>query len=443
MANKTALPLPAIVEIATSLIESGACIAVPAMTLSTKFACQDGAVRRMTSLALTFAQRFGPIVPIFIAVSALTASCGSGGGFGDMNSVANGVEQENRMSNITTNGGVGSNDLFGQFSSAITLGELMDYCTQAACKEYDSSSVVDGGAGGGGSSVSNDDEGSDNGDGGVDEHHHHHYCDSASKKIPVIFQILTDKISETLRCSTRIPPGFKLEPEYCLLPQTQFQYKGNYSDPLSVTNHNVMPINMTGVGAGGYNAGMMGGGRIDAIGDALIAMAVWLRAHSVIVEVKEYLTPMGRPLPETTTNNSSISACHSATLKAEISDGNHARISETPSVSSAMSNATTTTGIIGGSKDDEGGSGGRQTSNNYTVPARQPIRDGDFETLYNELVSKGYLSGGDISTTALVWRLGRRLEGRKIEKFREWGVREKRLMAITRIPTEGDDWGAP
>ena len=64
-------------------------------------------------------------------------------------------------------------------------------------------------------------------------------------------------------------------------------------------------------------------------------------------------------------------------------------------------------------------------------------RDTDYETLYHQLVSKGFLLGDNVSTMALVWQLGHKNKN-KLEKFRDWGVREKRLMAITRIPTEGD-----
>ncbi|GFH44239.1 hypothetical protein CTEN210_00713 [Chaetoceros tenuissimus] len=77
---ETALPLSTIIEAASSLIESGACIAVPVIQSSTRFACQRGAMKLMASLKLEFAQQFSPLCPIFVVVAALTCRKGGSGG---------------------------------------------------------------------------------------------------------------------------------------------------------------------------------------------------------------------------------------------------------------------------------------------------------------------------------------------------------------------------
>jgi len=74
MAVDAALPLAAITESAMSLIEFGACTAAPVITSSTRFACQHGAVKLMSSLRLEFAQQFSHVIPIFVFVAALTGS---------------------------------------------------------------------------------------------------------------------------------------------------------------------------------------------------------------------------------------------------------------------------------------------------------------------------------------------------------------------------------
>ena len=74
MSLETALPLSAITEAATSLIDSGACIAVPVIQSSTKFACQNGAIKLMSSLKLEFAQQFSPVCHIFVVAAALTST---------------------------------------------------------------------------------------------------------------------------------------------------------------------------------------------------------------------------------------------------------------------------------------------------------------------------------------------------------------------------------
>jgi len=344
MATEAALPLPVIIEIAASLVESGTCISVPVMTSATRFVCQDSAIKRITSLSLIFAQRFGPLVSIFMAVSAATASLASN----DLEDSSS-TDHKDRI-------GTASNDFCGH-ASPITLGDVMDFL----CKKIESSSNVE----------SSDDN------------------DSKSEIIPIVFEILADKISETLR-SKRIPPGFK-HSEYCLLPQTQFHFSGGYT---AVTNH-AMPILTSGViggieMGGGTDAGANGQVLRKAIYEALIAMIVWLRAHSVIVELKEYLTSVSRP--ET--------------------DHIISKIPSTKGSSESPSN------------------GMNKSLRSYS----------DFESLYKGLSSEGYLSG-NISNIALAWRF--RLSLRRLEAFREWGVREKVLLAITRTPVEGDDWGAP
>eukprot|EP00979_Chaetoceros_neogracilis_P006190 scaffold1224_cov288-Chaetoceros_neogracile.AAC.23 len=74
MSLETALPLSAITEAAASLIDSGACIAVPVIQSSTKFACQNGAIKLMSSLKLEFAQQFTSACPIFVVAAALTST---------------------------------------------------------------------------------------------------------------------------------------------------------------------------------------------------------------------------------------------------------------------------------------------------------------------------------------------------------------------------------
>ncbi len=107
MAKDAALPFGALEESAMSLIEFGACIPAPVITDATRFACQRGAVKLMSSLRLKFAQQFSHMAPIFLVVAALTGTA---------------------PNPVSTSGG---NISSASSSSFLTLGDVKRFCRRA------------------------------------------------------------------------------------------------------------------------------------------------------------------------------------------------------------------------------------------------------------------------------------------------------------------------
>eukprot|EP00978_Attheya_sp_CCMP212_P000483 scaffold951_cov62-Attheya_sp.AAC.1 len=141
--------------------------------------------------------------------------------------------------------------------------------------------------------------------------------------------------------------------------------------------------------------------------DVLYSMAVWLRSHFIIVEIKEYLVHL----------SSSMGG-----------SGNTSHI---------------TTPLVAGSSSDEGNRTGSDSLLNRRSRSIFPAE----EAMYQEILDAKCLTG-NISTVALCWKIGLDnptsvSQNRKLKRCKEWGVRENRFKVIFRVPSPADDWGAP
>ena len=288
MAVEAALTLPTVLDIATSLIEAGVCIALPVMTTFTRFGCSKDAVELMTSQRLDFAQQFGDI-PIFMVVSALTTTI-----------------------NLTTNNKKNSTETNydRDTKTLVSIGEVIEY-SKLMIKSLQSGTAESG----------------DRSD------------DDAFGKIPQIIQLLTHRILNTFR-SARMPPGLA-------------------DIKVSKANHSQL------------------------IENVLISMASWLRARSIILELKEYLT-----------STIDLTETDSQTVDSTTNEG-------------------------------------EERSSLFW----------DNESLFKDFISQKHQCSGRISTLALAWKYGVNL--RFIEAFRDWGVKEKKISSVVRMSTVNDDWGAP
>jgi hypothetical protein len=333
MASFTALPYPVITDAAYSLLESGMCIAVSSMSRNTRFACQNGAAKRLPSLALKFSQRYGPTLPIFLIVSAFTCPLGK----------------------------------------HVTLGDIIDQCRNAIMAIERPTSL--------GISY-------ENGHAGLSE----------------VFKTLARQImTMTALESNLVPPGFKTDP--ILQSSDSLEHSRSGGDLNGLANGTIPRKINTMLAVE------------DTIIDAIISMAAWLRSHSVIVELKEYLT--------LNPNASKVSA----------------DIATAPSVPK-LSQSTQAV-KMGSSLDITNTSRSRSTSfdlkgHNRENLIRMTTDESNFSTL-KEI--RPHLLEGNISLTALAWKAG--LSRQHIEYFRDWGCREKILKLTFRVPIEGDDWGAP
>ncbi len=328
MATDAALSLPTIIETAKSLLESGLCIAVPVMTMSTKFACSPD-VKLTASLRLEFAQHFDIHVPIFMVISVLTsplcvdtAKSRNKSKQQEKESIfINNKELEPKEKN-TNNKEECSKPERGK-KSLITIGEVIEYLKLVA-RSYQSKVE---------SSPINSSDGNNSSD-----HNLEH--------VPSVFRTLTRLILKTSRTS-RAPAFVNL-------------YEISCNDSQLVEN-------------------------------VLKSMVTWLRSRCIIIEQKEYLT-------------SSPDLHHDPTT-------------------AATATATATA-----------------TGAELQVHAHAHADDSN-SLFFEDFISEKYQSGGNVSTVALAWKYGISL--RMVEAFRDWGIREKKISSITRIPSERDDWGAP
>ena len=278
MALDAALPLTSIMESAMSLIEFGACISAPVITSSTRFACQNGAVKLMSSLAMEFSQQFSHVTPIFILVAALIGSQTS----------------EKHMST----------------STYVNFGDIIRFCRLA----------FDG-------IFSTEDE------------------NKTKETIPSTIRILTNRLVTSLSANKK-SSGIGIDVD--------------------------------------TNGGDISFQNVESL---LISMTTWVRSHSIIVEMKDYLVA-----------------------------------SKSSKVDVEMKKTSPT------------------TESKKSIDFRaSPFAYEDIESIYKECISQKYLDGS-ISTQALSWRLG--ISSRRMEALRDWGVQEKKLQVVTRIPDDSDDWGA-
>lgn len=148
----------------------------------------------------------------------------------------------------------------------------------------------------------------------------------------------------------------------------------------------------------------------DELEDIIYEMSLWLRSHSVIVEVREYLCNIKR--------SSNPATPVLPRLFKEEGNAGHADGSKAPTSTQAKME-------FGGQKRQQE----RATTSNQD------------ELLYRDLLEENdECFCGNISTVALCWKYG--LDTWRLKKFKEWCVNEGNVEVVHRIPYTGDDWGA-
>ena len=354
IATITALPLPVVMEAALSLVEPGCCVLAPAIHYRTRFAC-NATTSHIASLALEFSQQFSPIVPIFMAISVLTTPIDG------MNTV---VSQHNTTNEESAN--EEDNSRYSHESRKIEdtvpgVDESGKYVRRDECAS------------------------------GSAEFSFLH--DTSNRGIPLS---LGDVISY---CSDEyvIDSGSIGRRLHETLPKVQDEMLLRFRvlrERISITlRSEIMPL----------PPGYRGVSMLQPIEDSLVEIAVWLRSHSIIIELKDYptLINMNRHVGANS-NQASYYDNVTNTTKRNL-DGNQQSIN------------------IPFGKKNAG----------YSM----------YQNIYNELIHTGYLLTGSISTIALSWKMG--LEPSTLEQFQKWGVRNKYIQVITRVPTQIDDWRAP
>lgn len=200
----------------------------------------------------------------------------------------------------------------------------------------------------------------------------------------------------------------------------------NHRHPLPTSSPRGAPdLRASGGGAAtasGGGAKSVGGASGQSVEDVVYEMALWLRSNGVIVALREYMTAID-PTPTGPDEGGGAARAESGV---EVPDP-----SPPPLPSMSASNAAGTSFVLSPtwSHVDEGG--GARSS---------PVSRN--EAIYQELLEAGCLVG-TVSTSALCWRFG--LDHWRIQRLREWGLKERKLAVITRIPAHGDDffWGIP
>ena len=123
------------------------------------------------------------------------------------------------------------------------------------------------------------------------------------------------------------------------------------------------------------------------IEETIYNMAVWLRSHQVVIGMEEYLVAVGSHDDQT---SSSV----------DLNDSNASSDSWNAAVESSE---------------------------------QQPQHP--EEALYKELLQD---LTGNVSTAALCWRY--EIDPLQLHRFRSWGVLNKKLRVVTRVPSPTDDW---
>ena len=170
---------------------------------------------------------------------------------------------------------------------------------------------------------------------------------------------------------------------------------------------------------------LLGEASIDDIEDELYDMCLWLRAHGVIIELREYLAQV-----EPTKANSEAGA-HGASsddASKEESDQSAHKV-KTISTEEFLTSWNTESRI------DKNNSSARSIGETGETPMSQE------EVIFRELLEIGDCLTGTTSTVALQWKYG--LDTWRLRKLKDWGTASGKLATIHRVPCPGDDWGAP
>jgi len=145
---------------------------------------------------------------------------------------------------------------------------------------------------------------------------------------------------------------------------------------------------------------------IQSVESVLIAMTVWLRSHSIIVELKDYFVSISSFLEQSDEDKLV------AQVVAEEYEGNSKQ-----NLPMRLNNE-------------------RKSPNDLH---NSPFVHEDIADLLKKCLELGYLCGS-ISSTAFQWKLG--ISPRRLEALQNYGLRENKIHVVTRIPCVTDDWGA-
>mmetsp|Transcript_16231 Transcript_16231/g.23820 ORF Transcript_16231/g.23820 Transcript_16231/m.23820 type:complete len:1323 (+) Transcript_16231:33-4001(+) len=496
-----ALPLFVSTEIATHLIDRNVCVKSHVINRSSRFACEEGVIKKMKSMSLPFAQKFGG----GSSSSSSVGVEGTGGGGGGSSGGAGGERRMKRVvpifmvvSAITSPTSKCLGDIMAESSSGVVESSSS---TMNSNNSAGRGSASDEGGGSGGASVTSGENSvsrnitSGDAAGGGNN----------SSIIRILGKRIAASFGETLVTSappqppTTQPPKLPTMNDPMQKNLLNHSMRGNKSmQQIFVGSINTNINSSNGVsgpsslpspsrtGSGGVStAGPEGGGvqnisstaaasaggtvepaALDVVADVedtIYAMAVWLRSHSITVEVNEYFVSIGVSRASARgISPSKSSGGHLAGVDG--SSGDEAGVDGGiggPSLSQPPENLQTaqTTGnqfIISPSNERDwmlisdlqqhntaATAAGMVTGATPILSSASPwattTRRCQEEILHEELVESGCLLG-NISTVAMSWKLG--IDLRRIRRFRDWGVREKKIDVITRVPMPGDDWGS-
>jgi len=179
----------------------------------------------------------------------------------------------------------------------------------------------------------------------------------------------------------------------------------------------------------------------DEVEDALYEMTLWLRAHSVIVELRDYLTKIKATsvnLPPTEgTSPTALTEAHTSTRQVSTTASEDTTTGG-KALSAPKARSMTTEEFLASSVWND--SQAMQNASGRSVDGRQGSTSQE-EAIFEELDEVGDCLSGNVSTVALSWKCG--LDVWRLKKLKEWGRAEGKLAVIRRVPYPGDDWGAP
>ena len=169
----------------------------------------------------------------------------------------------------------------------------------------------------------------------------------------------------------------------------------------------------------GQTSDVLAGASADDIEDELYDMCLWLRAHGVIIELREYLTQ----IEPAKAHAASESGQHTAS-----GEGGKQETGQSAPKVKSMSTGEFLTSWNSESKVDK---------NNASSVAgeSQPSQE---EIIFRELVDIGDCLTGTISSVALQWKYG--LDSWRFKKLKGWGILTGKLAVTHRVPHPGDDW---
>ena len=170
---------------------------------------------------------------------------------------------------------------------------------------------------------------------------------------------------------------------------------------------------------------LLGDTSTDDIEDELYDMCLWLRAHGVVIELREYLAQV-----EPTKANAEAGA-HGA----KNGDASKEESDQSANKVKTMSTEEFLTSWNNESRVDKINSSAKSLGETGETPTSQE------EMIFRELQEIGDCLTGTTSTVALQWKYG--LDTWRLRKLKDWGIASGKLATIHRVPCPGDDWGAP